>query len=55
MTVRLSYLENDDLIVCGDDILYKQRAIALVKPWGLQEPMFTLKGYVQVDIDYGRH
>ncbi|AVG13000.1 hypothetical protein [Paenibacillus larvae] len=51
MTVRLSDLEHDELIVCGDDILYKQGAIALVKR-GLQEPMFTLKGYVQIDIDY---
>jgi hypothetical protein len=51
MTVRLSELENDDLIVCGGDILYKQGAIALIKR-GLQEPMFTLKGGVQIEIDY---
>ncbi|MEV2287439.1 hypothetical protein ABND12_18110 [Paenibacillus larvae] len=51
MTVRLSDLEHDELIVCGDDILYKRGAIALVKR-GLLELMFTLKGYVQIDIDY---
>ncbi|ALH46463.1 hypothetical protein ABNC92_10575 [Paenibacillus larvae] len=51
MTVRLSDLANDDLIVYDGDIINKREAISLIKR-GLLEPMFTLKGYVQIDIDY---
>ncbi|MEV2661795.1 hypothetical protein ABNC42_14950 [Paenibacillus larvae] len=51
MTVRLSDLANDDLIVYDGDIINKREAISLIKR-GLREPMFTLDGGVQIDIDY---
>ncbi|MEV2286827.1 hypothetical protein ABND12_21815 [Paenibacillus larvae] len=51
MTVRLSDLAKDDLIVYDGDIINKREAVTFLKR-GLLGPMFTLDGGVQIEIDY---